>query len=67
MGPFTGWVRLIENTLMDGSTTWDVLLPDGHEINCVDEDAAWNLANMIDKCAVGAQFDGFADPIRRRS
>lgn len=65
-GQFSGWVRMIENTLSDGSKTWDVLLPDGEtELACIDENAAWNLANMIDKCMVGAQFDGWADPIRR--
>jgi hypothetical protein len=54
-------IRIIETTLTDGSEVYDVSLgdKDGTEISCVDENAAWGLANTLERCTPGGQFDGW--------
>lgn len=58
------WIRIAENVLTDGSSTFDVLLPDGTEIWAEDREKAYKIANALD--GLCGQFDGWADTVKRR-
>lgn len=61
-------IRLIEQVLSDGSISWGVTVDHDTdravEIDCVDHDAAHNLANALEAAIPGGQYDGWA-PLRR--
>ena len=42
-------MKIITTTLKDGTKIYGVQLSDGYEIGCLDEDAAYELAEALDK------------------
>ncbi|MES2753810.1 MAG: hypothetical protein V4659_04020 [Pseudomonadota bacterium] len=52
-------IKITETTLMDGSKVYGVSVPDLGEIDCLDERAAYDLANTIER-TTNLQFDGWA-------
>lgn len=55
-------IKILENILTDGSSTFDVLLPDGVEIWAEDYEQAQKIAKALD--GLCGQFDERADTLK---
>lgn len=52
-------INITETTLTDGSKVYGVRCGDT-DFDCETEQAAYDLANAIDRHSIGHQFDGWA-------